>query len=83
VFPGELQFAQHLTPVLRYQVDFYYNEVKAGTANMPDPDWATPDMGSDIDAELQLLMAGKITPQQYVDAVQSDETSFRSTLTSG
>jgi raffinose/stachyose/melibiose transport system substrate-binding protein len=82
-FPGELQFGKSLGAVLDDQVDFYYKEVLAGTAEMPDPDWATPDMFGDIDSGMQSLMAGRTSPQEYVGGLQSDETSFRATLASG
>ena len=51
------------------------------TANVRDAivpylDWATPTMYDTITASVQKLMAGRSTPRQFVDEVQSDYSKF-------
>lgn len=45
-------------------------------AIVPYLDWATPTMYDTLTASIQELMAGKTTPQAFVDTVQTDYATF-------
>jgi raffinose/stachyose/melibiose transport system substrate-binding protein len=47
-------------------------------AIVPYLDWATPTMYDTVTAQVQELMAGKTTPQGFVDAIQADYEKFHS-----
>jgi len=53
-------------------------EAPKGVGTTPYINWAGPTIGNDIPADLESLIAEKISPQQYVDAIQSDWTQFKS-----
>ncbi|MBD3780310.1 MAG: extracellular solute-binding protein [Micrococcales bacterium] len=43
---------------------------------VPYIDWASPTLLDTITQNMQLLYAGKVTPQQLTDAVEADRTAF-------
>ena len=56
-----------------------YNQwlrANAKDAIVPYLDWATPTMYDTSTAAIQELLAGKKTPSQFVDAIQSDYKKF-------
>jgi raffinose/stachyose/melibiose transport system substrate-binding protein len=53
-----------------------WTTANARDAIVPYLDWATPTMYDTITASVQKLMAGKSTPAQFVDEVQSDYAKF-------
>jgi len=50
-----------------------------GLRLVPYFDWASPTMLDTMGAQTQLLLAGKITPDQLVEACQKDYDAFRKT----
>ncbi len=55
------------------------NAMQKSNAYVPYFDWASPTMLDTMGAQAQLLLAGKITPQQMVDACQKDYDAFKAT----
>lgn len=55
------------------------NAVQQTDGFVPYFDWASPTMLDTLGAQTQLLLAGKITPDQLVDACQKDYDAFRKT----
>jgi raffinose/stachyose/melibiose transport system substrate-binding protein len=53
-----------------------WTTANARDAIVPYLDWATPTMYDTVTASVQKLMAGKSSPKQFVDDVQSDYTKF-------
>lgn len=53
-----------------------YDEVSKNDGLVPYLDWATPTMADTLGASLQDLMGKKVTPQQYLDAMQKDYGDF-------
>ncbi len=47
-----------------------------GGGTIPFLNWATPKLTASLPAALQELVGGKLTPQQYVDQIQSDWEAF-------
>ena len=56
-----------------------YNRLIADHGLMAWEDWATPTMLNLMGADIQLLLAGKMTPAQYTAAIQADWVKFQST----
>lgn len=55
------------------------NAVRKTDGFVPYFDWASPTMLDTLGAQTQLLLAGKITPDQLVEACQKDYDAFRKT----
>jgi raffinose/stachyose/melibiose transport system substrate-binding protein len=55
------------------------NAVQQTDGFVPYFDWASPTMLDTMGAQTQLLLAGKITPDQLVEACQKDYDAFRKT----
>ena len=55
------------------------NAVQKTDGFVPYFDWASPTMLDTLGAQTQLLLAGKITPDQLVEACQKDYDAFRKT----
>ncbi len=55
------------------------NAVQKTDGFVPYFDWASPTMLDTLGAQTQLLLAGKITPDQLVEACQKDYEAFRKT----
>ncbi len=53
------------------------NAVQETDGFVPYFDWASPTMLDTLGAQTQLLLAGKITPDQLVEACQKDYDAFR------
>ncbi|NYI72693.1 raffinose/stachyose/melibiose transport system substrate-binding protein [Naumannella cuiyingiana] len=58
-------------------------EIRAGGGATFFVDWATPTMADTAGSRLQELLAGRITPQEYVNAVQADWTDFQEQRATG
>lgn len=54
-----------------------YREVSKAKTNVGYVGWATSDMTDVENADIQDLMAGKMSPQQFVQGLQSDWTKFQ------
>jgi raffinose/stachyose/melibiose transport system substrate-binding protein len=59
-------------------VNNQYTRANIRDAIVPYLDWSTPTMYDTITAAIQELLAGKKTPTQFVDTVQSDYAKFHS-----
>jgi raffinose/stachyose/melibiose transport system substrate-binding protein len=55
------------------------NAVQKTDGFVPYFDWSSPTMLDNLGAQTQLLLAGKITPDQLVEACQKDYDAFRKT----
>ena len=53
-----------------------WTTANARDAIVPYLDWATPTMYDTMTASIQKLMAGRSTPQQFVNEIQSDYSKF-------
>ena len=49
----------------------------ASNGLVPYEDWATPTMYDTLTAAVQELLGLKITPQEFVDAVEADYHAFQ------
>jgi raffinose/stachyose/melibiose transport system substrate-binding protein len=56
-------------------------DANAANGLVPYEDWATPTMYDTLTAAVQELMGLKITPQEFVDAVQADYHEFQTSRT--
>jgi raffinose/stachyose/melibiose transport system substrate-binding protein len=67
------------TPESGVQADIFeaWKEANGQDAIVPYIDYATPTFYDTITAQVQTLMAGKATPQEFVDTVQQDYESFQ------
>jgi raffinose/stachyose/melibiose transport system substrate-binding protein len=55
------------------------NAVQETDGFVPYFDWASPTMLDTMGAQTQLLLAGRVTPDQLVQACQKDYDAFRKT----
>jgi raffinose/stachyose/melibiose transport system substrate-binding protein len=55
------------------------NAVQKADGFVPYFDWASPTMLDSLGAQTQLLLAGRVTPDQLVEACQKDYDAFRKT----
>lgn len=88
---GDISLATGLTPLMgTYQPTSstgpmltdeigQLNALQGSDGFVPYFDWASPTMLDTLGAQCQLLMAGKITPDQIVEACQKDYDAFRKT----
>jgi raffinose/stachyose/melibiose transport system substrate-binding protein len=72
---AELVQANGLVGVSADAVLSWVNVMQNGTP-VGFPDWATPTWYDTIAQSSTALMAGEITPQEFVDALQADYGAF-------
>jgi raffinose/stachyose/melibiose transport system substrate-binding protein len=70
---------QQVTPGLQQDVFTAFGKTVEADGLVPYLDYATPTMYDTIGAALQDLLAGKATPDQFVDRLEKDYSAFAAT----